>query len=240
MPDVLTGRQILVVGGSGGLGRATVKLLARESPHLLVSYRENLARASALDHIAKLAQADITNPEDRRKLLDACPQLYGLVVFTGDPSRVKDSSQLAEAMQRSYAVNYEGPILLAREAAERMKSSHTHGAIVLFSTMQAVAVFPGSTAYTGAKVALLQSAKILAKECRGKTDIRVNVICPGVNQAGMAEASITAGKYQRYLDEDIIPRYGLATDVAKAVRFFLEPDNYITGQVLTIDAGLTL
>jgi pteridine reductase len=106
--------------------------------------------------------------------------------------------------------------------------------------MQAVAVFPGSTAYTGAKVALLQSAKILAKECRGKTDIRVNVICPGVNQAGMAEASITAGKYQRYLDEDIIPRYGLATDVAKAVRFFLEPDNYITGQVLTIDAGLTL
>jgi NAD(P)-dependent dehydrogenase (short-subunit alcohol dehydrogenase family) len=106
--------------------------------------------------------------------------------------------------------------------------------------MQAVATFPGSTAYATPKAALIHAARILAKECRGKTDIRVNVICPGVNQAGMAEASIAAGKYDRYLQEDTIPRYGRAEDVARAVRFFLEPDNYITGQVLTIDGGLTL
>ncbi|MGD0578191.1 MAG: pteridine reductase, partial [Bryobacteraceae bacterium] len=36
------------------------------------------------------------------------------------------------------------------------------------------------------------------------------------------------------------PRYGRALDVARAVRFFLEPDNYLTGQVLTVDGGLTL
>ena len=129
---------------------------------------------------------------------------------------------------------------MAREAAERMKASGSAGAIVLFSTMQAVSLFPGSTAYGAPKAALIHAAQILAKECRGPANIRVNVICPGVNQAGMAEASIATGKYERFLKENIIPRYGRATDVARAVRFFLEPDNYITGQVLTVDGGLTL
>ena len=68
----------------------------------------------------------------------------------------------------------------------------------------------------------------------------MNVNSPGVNQAGMAEASIASGKYTKYLEDDVIPRYGRAEDVACAVRFFLEPDNYITGQVLTVDGGLTL
>ncbi len=121
-----------------------------------------------------------------------------------------------------------------------MKTAGTQGAIVLVSTMQAVAVFAGSTAYAAQKAALIHAARILAKECRGKANIRVNVICPGVNQAGMARASIASGKYEGYLQDDVISRYGRAEDVARAVRFFLEPDNYITGQVLTIDGGLTL
>jgi 3-oxoacyl-[acyl-carrier protein] reductase len=87
---------------------------------------------------------------------------------------------------------------------------------------------------------LLHAAQILAKENRGPANIRVNVICPGVNAAGMAEASIASGKYDRYINEGIVHRFGKAADVAQAVRFFLQPDNYITGQVLTVDGGLTL
>ena len=71
-------------------------------------------------------------------------------------------------------------------------------------------------------------------------NIRVNVIAPGVMAAGMAEASIASGKYARYLEDGVIPRYGKAIDVARAVRFLLEPDSYITGQVLTVDGGITL
>ena len=108
------------------------------------------------------------------------------------------------------------------------------------ATMQALALFPGSTAYATAKAALIHGAQLLAKELRGPSNIRVNVIAPGVTQAGMAEASIAAGKYKRYLDEGIIPRYGHAEDITRAVRFFLEPDNFITGQVLAVDGGLTL
>jgi len=68
----------------------------------------------------------------------------------------------------------------------------------------------------------------------------VNVIAPGVMQAGMAESSIASGKYEHYITGHVIPRYGKAADVARAVRFLLEPDNYITGQVLSVDGGITL
>ena len=220
----VAGLEILLAGGAGGLGSASAELLKSEGANVIVSSRQHGIRA------------DITVADDRKRLLDAVQKLYGLVVFTGSPAR----GEMEEAMRISHQVNYEGPILLAREAAERMKATGTQGAIVLFATMQAIALFPGSTAYAGEKAALLHAARILAKECRGQANIRVNVIAPGVMAAGMAEASIASGKYERYLKDGIIPRYGKAQDVARAVRFLLEPDNYITGQVLSVDGGITL
>lgn len=240
MPDPLRGKQIVLAGGSGGLGSATAELLAAEGAELIVSYRANAARAERLAAIARLVQADLGRSDDRARLLDAAPNLYGLAVFSGDPARVTGPGQLEEQIRRSGEVNYVGPVLLAREAAARMQARGTEGAIVLLGTMQAAAVFPGSTAYAGAKAALAAAARVLAKECRGPANIRVNVVSPGVTAAGMAEASIAAGKYERYIGENIVARYGAALDVARAVRFFLEPDNYITGQALTVDGGLTL
>jgi 3-oxoacyl-[acyl-carrier protein] reductase len=240
MPGLLKGREIVLAGGAGGLGSETARRLAAEGARLVVSYRSGATRAQELSSIARVMQANLASVEDRWRLLEAAPDVYGLVVFSGDPARVSNPAQVEEAMLRSHEVNYLGPILLAREAAERMKTRGTPGAIVLISTMQAVALFPNSTAYAAQKAALLHAARILAKECRGPANIRVNVICPGVNQAGMAEASIRAGKYDRYLNEGTIPRFGRALDVAKTVRFLLEPDSYITGQAITVDGGLTL
>jgi NAD(P)-dependent dehydrogenase (short-subunit alcohol dehydrogenase family) len=213
---------VLLAGGTGGLGGVTARLLANDGFQVVLSYRSNAARAEGLAEFGIAMQAE---------------PLYGLVVFAGDPARIPD---FEVACRLSFEVNFLGPVMLAREAAERMKAAGVSGSIVLISTMQAVSVFPGSTAYASQKTALTQAALILAKECRGKTDIRVNVVCPGVNQAGMAEQSIASGKYAKYLDDGVISRYGRAEDVARAVRFLLEPDSYITGQVLTIDGGLTL
>jgi NAD(P)-dependent dehydrogenase (short-subunit alcohol dehydrogenase family) len=218
----LNGLEVLLVGGGGGLGSASAELLATEGAKAIISSRSHGIRA------------DITCATDRERLLDAVPNFYGLVVFAGNPARGAGE----DTYQLSHQVNYEGPILLARAAAERMKERRVSGAIVLFSTMQAVALFPGSSVYAGEKAALAHAARILAKEFRAF--LRVNVIAPGVMNAGMAQASIATGKYNRYLDEGVIARYGAAFDVARAVRFLLEPDSYVTGQVLSVDGGITL
>jgi NAD(P)-dependent dehydrogenase (short-subunit alcohol dehydrogenase family) len=233
----LRDRVIVLAGGSGGLGSACARLLAAEGAKLLVTYRSNAARAAALAGVAEIAQADLTIQADRDRILERAGGLYGAVVFAGDPSR---AAGLEAAMRHSHEANYLGPVLFARDAAARMKAAGTPGAIVLFSTMQAVGLFEGSTAYAAPKAALIHAARVLAKECRGRANVRVNVVAPGVTQAGMAEASIAQGKYERYLEADAIPRYGRAEDAARAVRFFLEPDNYVTGQVLAVDGGLTL
>jgi len=218
----LSGLEIVLVGGAGGLGSATAKLLAEEGAQVIVSSRSHGVLA------------DITVAADRERLLNTVPNLYGLVVLAGDPARGTGG----EMYRLSHQVNYEGPILLARAAAERMKARGVSGSIILFSTMQAVALFAGSTVYGAEKAALTHAARILAKEYRAF--LRVNVIAPGVMNAGMAQASIASGKYDRFLEEGAIARFGEAADVARAVRFFLEPDSYITGQVLSVDGGITL
>lgn len=227
---------MIVAGGAGGIGSAVTEMLLGEGASSVISYRQNRERAEGWSRSATVIQADLTNPEDRQRLLAAAPECYGLVVLAGDPARGGD----AQAFQRSHEANYLGPILLARDAAERMKAASTPGAIVLISTMQANALFPGSTIYAAQKAALQHAARILAKECRGPAGIRVNVVSPGVTRAGMAEASIASGKYDRFIEDGVISRFGEAIDVARAVRFFLEPDNYITGQILCVDGGMTL
>jgi 3-oxoacyl-[acyl-carrier protein] reductase len=238
--ESLQGKEIILAGGTGGLGSAVATLLLREGASLTLSFLRQEKRAHEWAGRAAVAQADLTKSSDRKNLLDAAPSLYGLVVLAGDPARVSDSSQMESAMLQSHAVNYLGPILLAREAAERMKAAAIPGAVVLVSTMQANALFPGSTAYAAQKEALQHAARILAKECRGSINIRVNVVSPGVTAAGMAEVSIASGKYDRYVKDGVVSRFGRAEDIARAVRFFLQPDNYVTGQVLCVDGGITL
>lgn len=239
-PSAIRDRSILLAGGSGGLGAATAEYLIKDGARLHVSYSCGKERAQALEPIATLHQANLLEAADRMRLLDRVGPLYGLIVFVGDPARVSAELSFEDALRQSLDVNFAGPILLAREAAERMKSQGTQGAIVLLSSMQAMHLVEGSTPYATAKAALSYGARILAKECRGRTDIRVNVVAPGVTDAGMAQSSIASGKYRRYLDEDAIPRYGRAKDVARAIRFLLEPDCYITGQVIAVDGGLSL
>jgi len=229
----LQGRDIILAGGAGGLGSAAAALLAAEGANLVLSYRVNRERAGSFRTI----QADLAREGDRRALLDSVSEPYGLVILTGDPAR---GSNLADTLPRSFEVNFQGPVLLAREAAERMKARGTAGSIVFLGTMQTTAVFPNSTAYAAQKAALVHAARVLAKETRGPANIRVNVVNPGVTVAGMAKTSVASGKYERYLAEGAIHRYGTAADIARAIRFLLEPDNYITGQVLTVDGGLTL
>ena len=248
----LAGRVVLVPGGAGGLGAAIAALLVQDGAIPVVGYRSNKGNALAFQQrlqdlyggLVHLVEGDVADPDVRRRYVEAAlavkGDLYGVVALTGDPARVKGGEIDGAALHASFAANFEAPVLLARAAAEEMVRRDTHGSIVLVSSMQGVFPFEGSLAYASPKAALVHAARILAKECRGPANIRVNVVSPGVMAAGMAEASIASGKYDRFVQEGVVPRFGRAEDVARAVRFFLEPDNYITGQVLCVDGGLTL
>ena len=248
----LAGRVVLVAGGTGGLGSATVALLAREGATVVAGYRQDRHRAEALREAVEardkatvhLVEGDISDPAVRARYIETADALgeglYGLVCFTGDPARVKFDDVTDSDLQDSMQKNYVAPLLLAREAGVRMMKRGNEGAIVMFSTMQAVAAFESSINYAGPKTALIGAARIMAKQWGGPGGIRVNVVAPGVNRAGMALKSIESGKYDFYVDQKIIARFGRPEDVARVVRLLVEPDNYITGQVITVDGGLTL
>jgi NAD(P)-dependent dehydrogenase (short-subunit alcohol dehydrogenase family) len=119
----------------------------------------------------------------------------------------------------------------------RWRAARGGGSVVLLATMQALAVFPSSLNYAAAKAALLHAARILAQQWN---HVRVNVVAPGATTVGMATASVQSGKYDRHVASGAVARFGRPEDVARAVRFFLEPDNYITGQVIAVDGGLML
>ncbi|MBI3669938.1 MAG: SDR family oxidoreductase [Acidobacteria bacterium] len=245
----LAGRVLAVAGGSGGLGAATVWLLAREGARLVVGYRANRARAEALRRAVaeqfgqtlSLVEGDISLPAVRRAFLDAAVALGGplaaAVILAGEPARVKWEALDAAALESSLRANYVAPILLAKELGSAMEQSSAGGSIVLLASMQAVAAFESSLNYAAPKAALAQAARILARQWKR---VRVNVVAPGATVAGMAEPSVSAGKYDPHIASGAIARFGRPEDIARAVRFFLEPDNYTTGQVLVVDGGLTL
>jgi len=251
-PKSLAGRVILVPGGAGGLGGAISALLLQDGAIPVVGYRSNKGHALAFqqklqDHyggLVQLVEGDLADAEVRQRYLEAAlavkGDLYGVVALTGDPARVKGESLDGPALHASFSANFEAPVLLARAAAEEMTRRGTRGAIVLVSSMQGVYPFEGSLAYSAPKSALIHASRILAKEYGGKPDIRVNVVAPGATVVGMARASIEGGKYDPYVDRGVVPRFGRPEDIARVVRLLLEPDAYLTGQVITVDGGLTL
>lgn len=245
----LAGKTVVVAGGTGGLGAATVSLLLREGAHLIVGYRKDRERGASLSkamgeqHGAnlELIEGEISSSEVRGRYIEACQRagatFAGAAIFPGDPARVAFENLDRDALMASLEVNYVGPVLLAKDLGQVMEGNGAGGSVVLLTTMQAHAAFPGSLNYGAPKAALAHAAKILAQQWNR---VRVNVVAPGATISGMAAASVQSGKYDRYFESGAIERFGRPEDVARAVRFFLEPDNYITGQTLVVDGGLTL
>ncbi len=248
----LAGRVILLAGGTGGLGAATAALLITEGAYPILGYRENKGRADLVQQRLQdlyagpvgLVQGDIREAADRKRYIDhalgAKNRIDGLVVFVGDPARAKTEDLESPAFRDALDRNAIAPLLLARDVARVMREKSTRGAIVLLSSMQGTYPFEGSLAYGTSKAALIHGARVLAKDFGGRGGVNINVVAPGVTSAGMARASVDSGKYDGMIDRGVIPRFGKPEQVARAVRLLIDPESYITGQVIVVDGGLTL
>jgi NAD(P)-dependent dehydrogenase (short-subunit alcohol dehydrogenase family) len=244
----LQGRLIALAGASGGLGAATAVLLARQGSRLILGYRTHRERAEALARLVSrhtgtppiLIGGALEAVEVRaryREAADQCGGLDGLAIFAGQPARIPAQQITRDALIAALEPNFIGPVLLARELGEVMEARARPASMVLLASMQAIAPFTSSLAYGPAKAALVQAARVLARQWQY---VNVNVVAPGVTLAGMAQASVAAGKYDACLQQGLIRRFGRAEDIARLVCFLLEPDHYITGQVIVADGGLTL
>jgi 3-oxoacyl-[acyl-carrier protein] reductase len=241
----MKGKAIILAGGSGGLGGAVAEAVVKQGGVPVIGYLSNRERA---DNLAKkvfenygvrapLVEGDIFDAAVRARLIGEARnagELYGLVPLAGIPARVPIETATEGDLMNSMRVNFVGPVLLARDFAAAV--GERDASIVFVSTMQAVGVFPGSTVYAAPKAALVHTARILARQWK----LRVNVVAPGVNNAGMAAESVRSGKYDNFVERHVIPRFGQPEDVARAILVFLQPDGYITGQVLAVDGGLSL
>ena len=241
----MKGKAIILAGGSGGLGSAVAEAIAKQGGVPVIGYLSNRVRADELARNifekygirAPVVGGDILEAATRERLLAEAGnagELYGLVPLAGIPARVPIESATEADLMNSMRVNFAGPVLLARDFAAAV--GERDASIVFVATMQAVGIFPGSTVYAAPKAALVHTARILARQWK----IRVNVVAPGVNDAGMAESSVRSGKYDTFIQGHIIQRFGQPEDVARAILLFLQPDGYITGQVLAVDGGLSL
>jgi 3-oxoacyl-[acyl-carrier protein] reductase len=241
----MKGKAIILAGGSGGLGGAVAEAIAKQGGVPVIGYLSNRARAENLAKTilenygipAPLVEGDILDAAVRERLIREARkagELYGLVPLTGSPARVPIESATEADLMNSMRLNFAGPVLLARDFAAAVGDGDA--SIVFVATMQAVGVFPGSTVYAAPKAALVHTARILAKQWK----IRVNVVAPGVNNAGMAAESVRSGKYDSFIQRHVIPRFGQPEDVAQAILLLLRPDSYITGQLLAVDGGLSL
>jgi NAD(P)-dependent dehydrogenase (short-subunit alcohol dehydrogenase family) len=226
---------ILVPGGTGGLGACLVALLLSEGAVPVAGYRSNRSRAefvksgleSKFGGTVHLVEGDLSDEMARRRYLEetgnVTGSIEGMACFVGNPARVPPEGLTAGDLARSYENNFIAPVLLAKAVGEHMIARNVHGSLVLLSSMQGVGVFEN----------------ILAKQWSGRS-VQVNVVAPGATIAGMAASSVNSGKYDRYVEEGTVSRFGRPEDVARAIRFLLEPDCYITGQVLLVDGGMTL
>jgi NAD(P)-dependent dehydrogenase (short-subunit alcohol dehydrogenase family) len=244
----MKGRTVILPGGSGGIGAVVADLVASRGGVPVIGCLWNVARAEDLRRTlsnrygvdAPVVAGDILDEDVRGRFIEAAASagsLYGLVPLVGEPARVPIDRATEDDMIAATRVNFIGPMLIARDFAARVRGSDS--SIVLVSTMQAVGLFPGSVVYAAPKAALIHAGRILAREWGGAGRIRVNVVAPGVTRSGMAMASVEGGKYDPFIANDVIVRFGEADDVARAILYLLEPDNYVTGQVLTVDGGLT-
>jgi NAD(P)-dependent dehydrogenase (short-subunit alcohol dehydrogenase family) len=255
MAGRLAGKVALVTGAGSraegiGNGKAAAVLFAREGASVLcvdfVEERaeETVAMITAEGGTASVAQGDVSRQADCQRLAALAVERYGRLDIlqnnVGIPSDQALEDITEEAWDRVMAVNVRGMVLSAQAAVPHMQAAGA-GSIINISSIAGLRAYPPrSTAYTTSKAAVVGLTLALAGQL-GSRHIRVNCIAPGqVFTPLIAERLTDAGRQQRATNA-LIKDEGTAWDIAWAAVYLASDEaRWVTGQVLAVDAGITI
>lgn len=243
----LSRKSALVTGGSRGIGAAAALAFAKEGANVAISSRHDDADAQqtkreieALGVRCEMIVADCGQPEDCVRLVSqAAAALGGLDVLVHAAGGAVGGGLLEvtpEAWNAAFAVHVHAVYHLSRVAVPYMRRGK-EGAIILISSTAGKLGVMGNLAYQTVKGALPQMTRALAREL-ANDNIRVNCVAPGVIRTKFHE-HMSAEQKKLNLEQRIpLHREGTSEQVADVILMLVKND-YITGDTVTIDGGLT-
>jgi 3-oxoacyl-[acyl-carrier protein] reductase len=243
----LKGQVALVTGASRGLGQAVAVALGRAGASVACVARnrekleQTVAAITEAGGTAAWFECDVTDSESVQHLVDAVVEKWQrLDILVNNAGITRDT--LIPRMQDDQwdeviNTNLRGAFLFTR-AATRVMMQQRYGRIINMASVSGLMGNPGQANYSASKAGLIGMTRTVARELASRK-VTVNALAPG-----FIESDMTASLGDALLSEVKVrvpaKRLGRAEEVADAVLFLAAPGSaYITGQVVTIDGGLT-
>lgn len=243
----LTGRNILITGGTRGIGRRISLTLAQAGARVGAIYRGEAAAAErTLSDLRALPpedpfilQADIADEAQaiqavRQALTNFQGALDGLVLDAAAGAGGPMIEMKTEDWKRTFDVNVHGAFYVVRAAAPAMRPNSS---LVLISSGAGHDYLEGLSSYGASKAAVNHLAGILAQEL-GPKGVRVNVVSPGHTDKSDTDPNAYSAHQKQIAETTALRRIGTAQDVANVVLFFSSDlSSFVTGQWLRVNGG---
>lgn len=237
----------IVTGGSRGIGRAIVLMLAREGADVAFTYLNSAKAAEELKVEVERAgrralalQIDVRDFTKAKELIERAKEAFGrLDILINNAGVTKDKALMMMSQEEWRDVidtNLSGVFNVTRQIIITFLKQKK-GDIVNISSVSGIAGLGRQTNYAASKAGIIGFTKSLAKEA-APYNIRVNAVAPGFIETDMI-AGLREDYKEKLKSQIPLSRFGSADDVAGAVKFLLsEAAGFITGQTIVIDGGL--
>ncbi|HEY3183786.1 MAG TPA: 3-oxoacyl-[acyl-carrier-protein] reductase [Gaiellaceae bacterium] len=234
----LEGKTALVTGASRGIGRAIAEELARAGASVVVGYRSGREEAEAVagEIGARAVQADVSSPDEAKRLVDEAGDVDILVNNAGLTRDTVLPRMSDDDWHIVLQTNLDSVFYMCR-AVTRPMMKKRGGAIVNVSSVVGVHGNFGQTNYAASKAGIIGFTKSLAREL-GSRNVRANVVAPGYVKTRLTD-ELPDEATQLMVQNTPLGRVAEPEEIAGAVRFLVsEEASFITGEVLLVDGGL--
>ncbi|CAI8250639.1 MAG: SDR family oxidoreductase [Flavobacteriaceae bacterium TMED120] len=223
-------KNILIVGGSSGIGLALVEQLAEDHNVFVASRTSESLVGKNCTHIPY----DVMSQELDVSLL---PELHGFVYCPGSINLRPFKGLKPETFQADFDLNVMGAIKSLQALGKNLQAT-THASVVFYSTVAVQTGMPFHASVAAAKGALEGLTRSLAAEWAPK--IRVNCIAPSLVNTPLADKFLNnEAKMEKAGERHPLQRVGTAKEIAEATAYLLsEKSGWMTGQIIQIDGGI--